>query len=78
MIETRIKLMTEAEQRGDDRSREHWRIEVEEGARDYASYLDTQLASAYQTLLHLHHVNHFLNRRLHGTTRTRLASSFVR
>jgi len=46
--------------------------------RNYACRLDMRLASAYEILFHLHHIGSVLNRRLHGTTRTRLAGSFVR
>jgi hypothetical protein len=77
-IERLAKQMTETERNENAELCEHLRIQMDEAARSYASYLDAQLASAHQTLLHLHHVNHFLNKRLHGTTRTRLAGSFVR
>jgi hypothetical protein len=77
-IENMAKQVTEAERSGCAEACEHLRIEVDEAARSYAAYLDAQLASAHQTLLHLHHVHHFLNKRLHGTIRTRLAGSFVR
>jgi hypothetical protein len=76
-VENLAKRVTEAEHGGAEVC-EDLRIEMDEAARSYAAYLDAQLASAYQTLLHLRYVNHFLNKRLHGTTRTRLAGSFVR
>lgn len=77
-IETLAKQVTGAERSEYPEVREHLRIEMDDAARDYADYLDAQLAEAHQILLHLHHINHFLNKRLHGTIRTRLAGSFVR
>jgi hypothetical protein len=77
-IESLAKRVTGAERSGYPEVREHLRVEMDDAARDYADYLDALLAESHQTLLHLHHINHFLNKRLHGTIRTRLAGSFVR
>jgi hypothetical protein len=73
-----LKMLNELESRGDHESRESWQIHTDNAIREYACRLDMRLAAAYAILLHLNHVNYFLNKRLHGNTRTRLASSFVR
>jgi hypothetical protein len=77
-IQNDFKMMTQAEGHDEHESREFLRIHTDDAIRDYAGSLDMRLASAYVTLLHLNHINYFLNRRLHGNTRTRLAGSFVR
>jgi hypothetical protein len=73
-----VEEMVEAEHRGNDEDRERLRILADNAARDFASGVDANLASAYVTLRHLHRINYYLNRRLHGTTRTRLAGSLIR
>lgn len=78
LIRTDFEMMNKAEGRGDDERHEFWKIHTDDAIRDYACSLDGRLASAYVILLHLNHINYFLNRRLHGNTRTRLAGSFVR
>lgn len=68
----------EAERRGDDECCEQLRIQIDNAARNFACHLDSDLASAYATLRHLKRINYYLNKRLHGNPRTRLASSLIR
>lgn len=77
-IEDAVKQMTDAKRNGDEEAHELWRTRANGAIRNYADILDGRLVSAYVMLLHLNHINSFLNRRLHGTIRSRLASSFVR
>jgi hypothetical protein len=77
-IEDLIKQMTAVEGDGGSEDFELLRNRIDNAVRDCACNLDARVARAYYTILHLRRINNFLNRRLHGTTRTRLASSFVR
>lgn len=77
-IRDQLEMITEAERRDEPGRHEFLRSHANDAIRDYACSLDMKLVSAYVTLLHLSRINSFLNRRLHGNTRTRLAGSFVR
>lgn len=77
-IRSALETMIEAEREGDDGTRQIFRTQADNSIRVYACSLDEQLATAYTIIFHLNHINAFLNRRLHGNARTRLASSLVR
>jgi hypothetical protein len=77
-IEQAIKRIIGMEADGSARDFEVIRNRLDDATREWACHLDMRVATAYYTILHISHINVFLNRRLHGTTRTRLASSFVR
>lgn len=78
LIGNYVREMLEAEHRGNDKDRERLRIFADNAARNFANGVDANVATAYATLRHLHRINYYLNRRLHGTARTRLAGSLIR